>query len=123
MFFNKLTYFKIVIKIILYKNNNGGDKMALKLTNINELKSYKTKIEKSKLEYDETIKHLMDTIKLSAIYWQGEEGNLFRDNLYSLVGVDLNVISNEMKAEIDYLNRLITILENAQEQIKSRING
>ena len=97
--------------------------MALKLTNINELKSYKTKIEKSKLEYDETIKHVMDTIKLSAIYWQGEEGNLFRDNLYSLVGVDLNVISNEMKAEIDYLNRLITILENAQEQIKSRING
>lgn len=97
--------------------------MALKITNISDLKYYKGQIEKAKIEYDETIKNLMDTIKLSAIYWQGEDGNTFRDNLYSLIGIDLNTISKEMNAEIDYLNRYITILENAQEQIKSRLNG
>ena len=97
--------------------------MALKIMNITDLKYYKEQIEKEKIEYDDTIKQLMDTIKLSALYWQGEDGNHFRDNLYSIVGVDLNKISSEMNAEIEYLNKLIIVLENAQEQIKSRMNG
>lgn len=97
--------------------------MALKVTNISDLKYYKDQLTKTKVSYDESIDKLIDTIKLSAIYWQGEDGNNFRENLYSLVGSDLKCISKEMNAEIDYLNKLIIVLENAQEQIKSRLNG
>ena len=97
--------------------------MALKVTNINELKYYKTQIEKARNAYDETIKGLTDSIKMTAVYWQGFDGDQFRSNLYSLIGKDLNCISKEMTAEIEYINKLIAVLENAQEQIKSRLNG
>ena len=97
--------------------------MALKVTNVNELKYYKDYLEKYKNLYDDDIDNLIDTIKLSAIYWQGEDGNNFRENLYSLIGSNLQCISNEMNAEIEYLSRLIAVLENAQEQIKNRLNG
>ena len=96
--------------------------MALKVTNVNELSYYKDHLEKNKVAYDDTIDKMLDAIKLSAIYWQGEEANQFREKLYSLIGVDLNCISTEMKAEIEYLNKLVAVLENAQEQIKSRLN-
>ena len=96
--------------------------MALKVTNVYELKYYKDYLEKYKNLYDEDVNNLIDTIKLSAIYWQGEDGNNFRDNLYSLIGSDIECISNEMNAEIEYLSRLIAVLENAQEQIKNRLN-
>ena len=97
--------------------------MALGYTNIEELKSYKEELVKTKDVYDDTIDNLMDVVKMSAIYWQGIEGNLFRAKLYGLIGADLNSISSEMKAEIEYINKLIIVLENAQEQIKSRLNG
>jgi hypothetical protein len=96
--------------------------MALRVTNINELKSYKDYLVKYKNAYDETIDRLVDSIKLSAIYWQGEDGSNFRDKLYSLIGTNLNSVSNEINAEIEYLDKLILVLENAQEQIKHRLN-
>ena len=96
--------------------------MALKVTNLSEIKDYESYLEKCKIAYEDVLDRLLDTIKFSAIYWQGEEGNNFRDNLYSLIGIDLNCISTEMKAEIEYLNKLIMVLENAQEQIRNRLN-
>ncbi len=97
--------------------------MALKITNINELKYYKAQIEKTKNAYDDTITNLTDTVKMTALYWQGADGDEYRSRLYSLVGNDLNCISKEMEAEIQYIDKLIVVLENAQEQIKSRLNG
>ena len=97
--------------------------MALKVTNIDELKYYKDKLQKSKNEYDETINKLLDTIKVTAIYWQGVEAEEFRLYLYSLIGKDLNCISKEMEAELNYVNKLAMVLENAQEQVKNRLNG
>ena len=96
--------------------------MALKVTNINELKYYKDSLAKCHNSYEDTIDKLVDTIKLSAIYWQGEDGNEFRDKLYSLIGSNLNSVSTEMNAEIEYLDKLVLVLENAQEQIKNRLN-
>ena len=96
--------------------------MALKVTNLNELKYYKDSLAKCQNSYEETIDRLIDSIKLSAIYWQGEDGNEFRDKLYSLIGSNLNSVSTEMNAEIEYLEKLIVVLENAQEQIKHRLN-
>lgn len=97
--------------------------MALKTTNVNELKYYKSQLEKTKTLYEESIDGLTDTVKVTALYWQGIDGNNFRSNLYSLIGNDLSCITKELTAEIEYLNKLIIVLENAQEQIKSRLNG
>ena len=97
--------------------------MALKTTNVNELKYYKSQLEKTKTLYEESIDGLTDTVKVTALYWQGIDGNNFRSYLYSLIGNDLSCITKELTAEIEYLNKLIIVLENAQEQIKSRLNG
>ena len=97
--------------------------MALKTTNVNELKYYKSQLEKTKQLYEDTLDGLIDSVKMSAIYWQGLDGNNFRSKVYGLIGKDLNCISKEITAEIEYLNKLIIVLENAQEQIKSRLNG
>ena len=97
--------------------------MALGAVNIEELRSYRDELLKTKEVYDDTINSLMDVVKLSAIYWQGIEGSLFRAKLYGLIGADLNSISSEMNAEIEYINKIIMVFENAQDQIKSRLNG
>ncbi len=97
--------------------------MALKTTNVNELKYYKSQLEKTRKLYEDTIDSLIDTVKMSAIYWQGFDGNDFRLKVYGFIGKDLNCISKEINAEIEYLNKLIIVLENAQEQIKNRLNG
>ena len=96
--------------------------MALKVTNVNELKYYKDGLIKCEKAYEDTINKLIDTIKLSAVYWQGAEGNDFRDKIYTLIGSNLNTVTTEMDAEIEYINKLIMVLENAQEQIKNRLN-
>lgn len=97
--------------------------MALTVTNINELRNYKSQIEKTMNSYNDKIKELTDTVKNTSLYWQGEDGEVFRTNLYSLIDNDLNCISKEMAAELEYLKKLIIVLENAQEQVKSRLNG
>lgn len=97
--------------------------MALKMIDLNELKYCQEELANNKLQYDEKIEELLDAIKMTAIYWQGDEGDKFRDKLYTLIGSNLNCISKEMKAEIDYTKKLIMVLENAQEQVKNRINS
>lgn len=97
--------------------------MALKVTDIGELKYYKMQLKRTKDSYDDVIRNIMSTIKNSSLYWQGEEGENFRSNLYSLVSRDLNCISKEINAEVEYLGKIVNVLENAQEQIKNRMNG
>ena len=97
--------------------------MALKITNIDDIKNYKSELEKDKAAYDDVINKLTNIIKTSAAYWQGEDGDAFRERLYGFIANELNIISKEIGAEINYLGKVILVLENAREQIKSRVNG
>ena len=96
--------------------------MALKITNVNELKYYKDGLIKCQNTYEEITNKIIDAIKLSAIYWQGEDGNEFREKLFSLIKSNKSIYFTELDAEIEYVNKLIIVLENAQEQIKNRLN-
>ena len=97
--------------------------MALKITDISELKYYKVELERTKLSYDEILNNLLNEIKSSALYWQGEDGDTVRERLYSLIEHELKCISKEINAEADYLGKIILVLENAQQQVKNRLNG
>ena len=97
--------------------------MALQIINIQELKNGQEKLSILKENYDETIKKLLDEVKMIELYWQGNSSNNLRNELNKLIGTDLNNISNEINAEVEYLKRLILVLENADEQIKNRLNG
>lgn len=97
--------------------------MALQTLNINELKYRKDRLSSFKDNYDEVLNNLLDEVKMIAFYWQGSNSNNLRTELYKLIGNDLNNISNEINAEIEYLKKLILVLENADEQIKNRLNG
>ena len=97
--------------------------MALKVTDIGDLKRYKLQLDKINTSYDEVINNLLRTIKTSSLYWQGEDGDLFREKLYSLITYELKCISREINAESEYLGKIVLVLENAQEQIKNRLNG
>ena len=97
--------------------------MALKVTDLGEIKYYKVQLERTKNAYDEVINNLLKTIKDSELYWQGEDGNLMRSKLYSLISNELRCISKEINAEADYLGKIILVLEEAQEQVKGSLNG
>ena len=97
--------------------------MALQTLNINELKYRKDRLSSFKDNYDEVLNNLLDEVKMIAFYWQGSNSNNLRTELYKLIGKDLNNISNEINAEVEYLKKLILVLENADEQIKNRLNG
>ena len=97
--------------------------MALRISNIDDIKYCREELEKDRRRYDEVINKLINTIKMSAVYWQGEEGDQFREELYSLIMNELRVISKEINAESNYLRKVIIVLENARNQIKSRLNG
>jgi len=97
--------------------------MALQTININELKYHQDKLSSLKESYDEILKNLLDEVKMIAFYWQGNDSSNLRSELYKLIGSDLNNISNEIEAEVDYINKLVVVLENANEQIKNRLNG
>ena len=97
--------------------------MALHITNINELNNYNVELVEAKKDYDETINNLLLSIKETEDYWQGEDGDNFREQIYGVINKDLKAISKEFEAEIIYIKKLQMVLENAQEQIKSRLNG
>lgn len=97
--------------------------MALQTININELKYHQDKLSSLKDSYDETLRKLLDEVKMIALYWQGNDSATLRNDLYKLIGSDLNIISSEIEAEVEYINKLILVLENASEQIKNRLNG
>lgn len=97
--------------------------MALQTININELKYRQDRLKKLKDDYDETLRNLLDEVKTIAFYWHGNDSSNLRSELYKLIGTDLNNISNEIEAEVNYIKRLILVLENADEQIKNRLNG
>ena len=98
--------------------------MALTITNIDELRNYKNQIEKTKISYDSPLAiSATEIFKENEDYYYHKDGEVFRTNLYSLIDNDLKCISKEMSAELEYLKKLIIVLENAQEQVKSRLNG
>ena len=97
--------------------------MALQVVNVDELKQHKEKINNYKNAYDSKLRELLDLIRSISIYWQGVESDNFRNELYSIIRSNFNIVSVEMNAEVEYLNKLILVLENAQEQIKNKLNG
>lgn len=97
--------------------------MAVQVTNINELKNSEITITNAKVSYDEALKKLSDAIKITEFSWQGEDGMKFREDLMALINNDLKDVSEEMNSEINYLKKIHTILENAQEQVKNRLNS
>lgn len=97
--------------------------MALKVTDIGELKYYKIQLNRTKVAYDEVLRELINTIKNSALYWQGEDGDAFREKLFGLLSRDMACISKEINAEAEYLGKIIFVLEEAQEQVKNRLNS
>lgn len=97
--------------------------MALKITDIGQIKYYKVQLERTKNAYDEVINNLLKTIKESELYWQGEDGALLRSKLYSLISNELRCISKEIDAEANYLGKIVLVLEDAQNQVKGSLNG
>ena len=96
--------------------------MALQITNVNELKNAKTLIETSKKSYDESLDSLRNAIIEIQNYWQGEDSIEYQDKVLNLVNRELSHESTELEFEVKYLNRIITVLDNAQDQIKKRLN-
>ena len=97
--------------------------MAFREINLNELDEYYKQIQKYSTEYNECLEELINTIRMTAVYWRGEEGDTFRDKIYTLVGSSFDGVSKEMNVEMEYIKRLKVVLESAQEQIKNRINS
>lgn len=96
--------------------------MALQITNINELKVAKDNIKDAKESFDSTITVLKDNINSIQSYWQGEDAFNFQNKVISIIDNDLALELEEMAFEIKYLDRIISVLDNAQEEVKKRLN-
>ena len=96
--------------------------MSLTVTNIESIKNSKDKIISAKKSYDETLKILSHTIKFTEFSWQGKNADDFRTAVNNLIQGDLESVSKELEVEINYLTKLSTVLENAEEQVKQRLN-
>ena len=95
--------------------------MSLQITNIEELKNSKVQITKEKELYQDTILDLENAIKETNITWNGNESDDFREKTLTLVD-KLKKVEDEMTYEINYLDKIIAVLENAQEQVKNKLN-
>ena len=96
--------------------------MSLAVTNIENLKTAKQKIVEAKSNYDEAIKNLKQINKNTEITWQGKNADDFRAEVGKLLYGDLESISKEFEIEIRYLEKITTVLENAEDQVKQRLN-
>lgn len=97
--------------------------MALTIVNLDEIKKAELEINDAKTNYDESLKLLKDTINNTINFWQGEDADLYRAKVNHLIDNGLSNASYEMEYEKAYLNKVSTVLENAQEQVKNRLNG
>ncbi len=95
--------------------------MSLQITNIEELKNSKIQIAKEKELYQDTLLDLENAIKETQITWNGNESDDFREKTLAIVN-KLKNVENEMTYEVNYLDKIIVVLENAQEQVKNRLN-
>ena len=96
--------------------------MSLTITNIENVKNAKEKIKSAKKSYDESLKLLSHTVKFTEFSWQGKNADDFRTEVNKLINGDLENVSKELEVEINYLTKLSTVLENAEEQVKQRLN-
>lgn len=97
--------------------------MALKVMNINDLKNSELKIKEAKNSFEEALKGITDAVKSTELFWQGEDAYKFRQEIYSLIKTDFNDVKEEMEFEELFLNRVRTTLENAQQEVKKRLNS
>lgn len=97
--------------------------MALKVTNISDLKNSELKIKEAKNSYLEALNGITDAVKSTELFWQGEDAYKFRREIYSLIKTDFNDVKEELEFEELFLNRVRTTLENAQEEVKKRLNS
>lgn len=96
--------------------------MALNITNINDLKTAKVKIMEARKNYEDTIKLLTDAVKSTEISWQGEDAYNFRHELLTIINNDLLTEQEEMDFEIQFLDKVSSTLENAQQEVKKRLS-
>lgn len=97
--------------------------MSLQNANISEMKYYGNQIKKAKASFDESLKILRQTINFTKYSWQGQDAENFRDNVTSIINKNLSMISKEFELEIKYLEKVSSVLENAQDQVKKRLNS
>jgi uncharacterized alkaline shock family protein YloU len=97
--------------------------MALQITDINVLKNSEVEISKAKAEYDDILKNLENAVKSTENSWNDKDGVEFRTKVLNLINNDLKEMSMEMEFEINYLKKIAMVLENAQQEIKKRINN
>ncbi len=97
--------------------------MALNIINIDEIKRSELDIINAKKDFDTTLQLLKNTFKETEFFWQGEDANLYREKNNALIDKELNDTSLEMNYEINYLNKVSTVLKDAQEQVKNRLNS
>lgn len=97
--------------------------MALKITNLDTLKTKEAIIQDAKSSYDETMKKLKEAIMSTEESWNDKDGYDFREKLISLIESDLKTVSEEMEFEINYIKKVTSVLENTQQQVQSRLNG
>lgn len=96
--------------------------MSLTVTNIESLKSASARIKAVKKSYDDTLKVLTDTIKITEFSWQGKNADDFRSEVNKLISEDIESVSKELEVEINYLTKVSAVLENAEDQVKKRLN-
>ena len=97
--------------------------MALKITNLDALKTYEAKIKSAKAEYDQALKKLKSAVMSTEDSWDDRDGYDFRDKLIKLINTDLKIVSDEMNFEVQYLKKSSAVLENTQQEVKNRLNG
>ncbi len=96
--------------------------MPIQKTNIDEMKYCSNQIKKAKISFDDSVKLLKQTIAFTEFSWTGQEADEYRQNVTSIIKDDLSKISKEFEIEIKYLNKVASVLENAQDQVKKRLN-
>ncbi len=97
--------------------------MALQITDLSVLRSSVMEIKNAKSEYDEILKNIIDAVKSTETAWNDKEGIEFRTKVLNLLEHDLKDMSLEMEFEVNYIKKITMVLENAQQEIKKRINN
>ena len=97
--------------------------MSLTVTNIETLKNSKSKIISAKKSYEDTLNVLKDTVKITEFSWQGKNADDYRAEVNGIIKDDLESVVKELEVEISYLNKITQVLENAEDQVKQRLNS
>lgn len=97
--------------------------MALQISNINNLKESYALLSIAKSSYDNTLRDLANAVKNTELFWRGEDAFKFRRDLFEILTKNLLATTEEIDIEMKYLKKLSMVLENAQEQVKSKLNN